>query len=98
MMDKLSGINILSLQQSTGLHQLLWGIVVLDLHLAEQMTEKKLVELMEGVEDIPAPVMHEGLEWSWETFPEYLDALEHGHEIQMYVPSCLIFAVVCIRG
>ena len=35
----------------------------------------KLVELMEGVEDIPAPVMHEGLEWQWETFDEYLSAL-----------------------
>ncbi len=35
----------------------------------------KLVELMEGVEDIPAPVMHEGLEWQWETFEEYLEAL-----------------------
>ena len=37
-----------------------------------------LIELMEGVEDIPAPVMHEGLEWSWETFPEYLNALDSG--------------------
>ena len=37
---------------------------------------EKLVELMEGVEDIPSPVMHEGLNWNWETFPEYLDALE----------------------
>jgi N-acyl-D-aspartate/D-glutamate deacylase len=36
----------------------------------------KLVELMEGVEDIPGPVMHEGLKWQWETFPEYLDALD----------------------
>lgn len=36
-----------------------------------------LIELMEGVEDIPGPVLHEGLNWSWETFPEYLDALEH---------------------
>ncbi|GAA4491312.1 amidohydrolase family protein [Rhodococcus olei] len=35
-----------------------------------------LVELMEGVEDIPAPVMHEGLTWQWETFEEYLDVLE----------------------
>ncbi len=35
----------------------------------------KLVELMEGVEDIPAPVMHEGLKWEWETFDEYLSAL-----------------------
>ena len=37
---------------------------------------EKLIELMEGVEDIPGPVMHEGLKWSWETFPEYLAALE----------------------
>jgi len=36
----------------------------------------KLVELMEGVEDIPAPVMHEGLNWQWETFDEYIKALE----------------------
>ena len=36
----------------------------------------KLVELMEGVEDIPAPVMHEGLNWQWETFEEYIKALE----------------------
>ena len=37
---------------------------------------EKLVELMEGVEDIPGAVMHEGLEWEWESFPEYLNALE----------------------
>ena len=36
----------------------------------------RLVELMEGVEDIPGAVMNEGLDWSWETFPEYLSALE----------------------
>lgn len=36
----------------------------------------RLVELMEGVEDIPGTALHEGLPWSWETFPEYLDALE----------------------
>lgn len=36
----------------------------------------KLVELMEGVEDIPGAVMHEGLNWQWESFGEYLDALE----------------------
>ena len=34
-----------------------------------------LVELMEGVEDIPGSALVEGLEWDWETFPEYLDAL-----------------------
>lgn len=37
---------------------------------------EKLVELMEGVEDIPGPVMHEGLNWQWETFGEYLDTLD----------------------
>jgi N-acyl-D-aspartate/D-glutamate deacylase len=31
---------------------------------------------MEGVEDIPGIVMQEGIPWNWETFPEYLDALE----------------------
>ena len=34
------------------------------------------VKLMEGVEDIPEVVMTEGIPWNWETFPEYLDALE----------------------
>lgn len=35
----------------------------------------RLIDLMEGVEDIPSPVMHEGLTWEWESFPEYLDVL-----------------------
>jgi len=34
-----------------------------------------LVQLMEGVEDIPGTALHEGIKWAWETFPEYLDAL-----------------------
>jgi N-acyl-D-aspartate/D-glutamate deacylase len=37
---------------------------------------EKLVELMEGVEDIPGAVMNEGLDWQWESFGEYLDALD----------------------
>ena len=36
----------------------------------------RLIELMEGVEDIPGAVMHEGLKWEWESFGEYLSALE----------------------
>jgi N-acyl-D-aspartate/D-glutamate deacylase len=36
---------------------------------------QRLIELMEGVEDIPGAALHEGLRWNWETFPEYLDAL-----------------------
>ena len=35
-----------------------------------------LISLMEGVEDIPGVVLTEGLKWNWETFPEFLDALE----------------------
>ncbi len=36
----------------------------------------RLVELMEGVEDIPGAALHEGLSWAWESFGQYLDALE----------------------
>lgn len=35
-----------------------------------------LIKLMEGVEDIPNAVLTEGLDWRWESFGEYLDALE----------------------
>ena len=40
---------------------------------------QRLIELMEGVEDIPGTALHEGLPWTWETFPEYLDHLERRH-------------------
>ncbi|UGQ11135.1 amidohydrolase family protein [Yinghuangia sp. ASG 101] len=36
----------------------------------------QLIALMEGVEDIPGTALHEGLSWDWETFGDYLDALE----------------------
>ena len=35
----------------------------------------RLIQLMEGVEDIPFPVLAEGLPWNWESYPEYLDSL-----------------------
>lgn len=35
-----------------------------------------LIELMEGVEDIPGAALHEGVPWNWESFPEFMDALE----------------------
>jgi N-acyl-D-amino-acid deacylase len=35
-----------------------------------------LIDLMEGVEDIPGPVLAEGLRWDWQSFPDFLDALE----------------------
>lgn len=53
----------------------------------------KLIELMEGVEDIPGAVMHEGLEWKWESFPEFLDAIDakpHDVDICALVPHSAI--------
>lgn len=38
-----------------------------------------LVDVMAGVEDIPGVVMTDGLPWTWQTFPEFLDALDTGH-------------------
>ena len=35
-----------------------------------------LIELMEGVEDIPGSAMTDGIDWQWESFPEYLDAVD----------------------
>lgn len=43
----------------------------------EKGQETYLINLMEGVEDIPGTVLHEGMEWGqWSTFPEYLDYLD----------------------
>jgi N-acyl-D-aspartate/D-glutamate deacylase len=39
----------------------------------------RLVKLMEGVEDIPFPVLTEGLPWNWESYPDYLASLEGRH-------------------
>src|SRR6478752_944886 len=36
----------------------------------------RLIELMEGVEDIPGAVLDEGLAWTWQSFPEFMDALD----------------------
>lgn len=35
-----------------------------------------LIKLMEGVEDIPGAALHEGIRWDWESFPQYMDALD----------------------
>jgi N-acyl-D-aspartate/D-glutamate deacylase len=44
----------------------------------------RLIELMEGVEDIPGAALHEGLKWSWESFGQYLDAVEQqSHDIDI---------------
>src|SRR5206468_7220990 len=38
--------------------------------------ESFLIEVMEGVEDIPGTALHEGIDWQWESFAEYLDSLD----------------------
>ncbi|HZR81533.1 MAG TPA: amidohydrolase family protein [Candidatus Binatia bacterium] len=59
--------------------------------------ENFLIELMEGVEDIPGTALHEGIDWRWESFPEYLDALERMErvlDVAAQVPHCAIRAYV----
>ena len=63
---------------------------------------EQLIRLMEGVEDIPEAVMTDGLPWDWETFPEYLDALDRRQgdvDIATQLPhSCLRVYVMGQRG
>jgi N-acyl-D-aspartate/D-glutamate deacylase len=57
----------------------------------------ELIDLMEAVEDIPGAAMHEGIEWEWESFPEYLAALErrpHAIDFGAQVPHCALRAYV----
>ncbi len=56
-----------------------------------------LIELMEAVEDIPGTALHEGMDWQWESFPEYLDALDSSHrvlDIAAQVPHAALRAFV----
>lgn len=50
-----------------------------------------LIQLMEGVEDIPYPVLADGLSWNWETLPEYLDQIDSR-------PHAIDFAVQLPHG
>lgn len=52
-----------------------------------------LIRLMEGVEDIPHPVLVDGLPWTWENYPQYLDVLAHRQydmDVCGYVPHAPI--------
>ncbi|KZS84878.1 D-aminoacylase [Mycobacterium persicum] len=54
-----------------------------------QQDHDVLVDVMAGVEDIPGVVMTDGLPWTWETFPDYLNALEAGSrdiDVAVYLP------------
>jgi N-acyl-D-aspartate/D-glutamate deacylase len=53
----------------------------------------ELVRLMEGVEDIPGVVLSEGLAWDWESFPDYLDAIDrrrHDLDIATQLPHSAV--------
>jgi N-acyl-D-aspartate/D-glutamate deacylase len=59
--------------------------------------EDFLIELMEGVEDIPGTALHEGIDWRWESFPEYMDALAampRVLDVAAQVPHCALRAYV----
>ncbi len=64
--------------------------------------ERFLINLMEGVEDIPETVLAEGIDFTWESFPQYLDALEtmpRIMDIGAQVPHCALrFYVMGDRG
>ncbi len=46
-------------------------------------TETQLVELMESVEDIPGTALHEGIPWGWESYGEYLDAIDTPYTVDI---------------
>ena len=59
--------------------------------------EAFLIELMEGVEDIPGTALSEGIDWGWESFPEYLDALDgtpRAIDVAAQVPHAALRAYV----
>jgi N-acyl-D-aspartate/D-glutamate deacylase len=54
---------------------------------------QRLIDLMEGIEDIPGTALHEGLSWKWETFGEFLDALSsrpHDIDFATQVPHAAL--------
>jgi N-acyl-D-amino-acid deacylase len=57
----------------------------------------ELIEMMEGVEDIPGTALHEGLRWDWESFPEYFDALDRQErtiDVATHLPHAALRAYV----
>jgi N-acyl-D-aspartate/D-glutamate deacylase len=50
----------------------------------------RLIRLMEGVEDIPGTALHEGITWNWESFPEYMDAIDA-------LPHTINFGVMAVH-
>jgi hypothetical protein len=60
-----------------------------------------LIGLMEGVEDIPGTALAEGMTWDWETFPEYLDAVDatpKAINFSVYLPAIPLLIWAMGRG
>lgn len=66
----------LSPSNAHGVTTVVVGICGIGFAPARSSDHDLLVTTMESVEDIPGDVLRAGLEWEWETFPEYLDALD----------------------
>lgn len=55
--------------------------------------QSRLINVVEDVEDIPGAALHEGIEWAWESFPEYMDALDkfpRAIDVGAQVPHCAV--------
>jgi N-acyl-D-amino-acid deacylase len=60
-----------------------------------------LIQLMEGVEDIPGTALSEGMSWNWESFPEYLDEVDRGErmlDVSALIPHGALRAYVVGEG
>jgi N-acyl-D-aspartate/D-glutamate deacylase len=60
---------------------------------ASDEAHDRLIAVMEDVEDIPGTALHEGVKWNWESFPEYLDAVEafpRAIDVGAQVPHCAV--------
>lgn len=59
----------------------------------DKEAQARLITVVEDVEDIPGAALHEGVKWDWESFPEYLDAVERfprAIDVAAQVPHCAV--------
>ena len=66
---------LLSPSTSHGVTTVLFGNCGVGFAPCRAGDREKLIEILEGVEDIPGSALHEGIQWSWETFEEYCETL-----------------------